>query len=64
VKADDVCVALRANGVVDTDSYHKLGRNQIRVGMFPSVDPSDVEALTACVDNVIEQLGRELTGSA
>jgi phosphoserine aminotransferase len=56
VKADDVCAALRANGVVDTDSYRKLGRNQIRVGMFPAVDPSDVEALTACVDHVVGQL--------
>jgi phosphoserine aminotransferase len=56
VKADDVCAALRANGVVDTDSYRKLGRNQIRVGMFPAVDPSDVEALTACVDHVVAQL--------
>ncbi len=56
VKADDVCAALRANGVVDTDSYRKLGRNQIRVGMFPAVDPSDVEALTACVDHVVGRL--------
>lgn len=56
VKADDVCAALRANGIVDTDSYRKLGRNQIRVGMFPAVDPNDVDALTACVDHVVSQL--------
>ena len=56
VQADDVCAALRANGVVDTESYRKLGRNQIRVGMFPAVDPSDVEALTACIDHVVSRL--------
>jgi phosphoserine aminotransferase len=51
-----VNAALRANGIVDTDSYRKLGRNQLRVGMFPSVDPSDVQALTACIDHVVEAL--------
>ena len=56
VKADSVCAALRANGVVDTDPYRKLGRNQLRVGMFPAIDPSDVEALTACIDHVVTQL--------
>jgi phosphoserine aminotransferase len=55
-KADDVCAALRANGVVDTDSYRKLGRNQLRVGMFPAVEPDDVAALTACVDAVMDAL--------
>jgi phosphoserine aminotransferase len=49
VSADDVCAALRANGIVDTDSYRKLGRNQLRVGMFPAIDPADVVALTACI---------------
>jgi len=52
--ADKVCAALRANGVVDTDSYRKLGRNQLRVGMFPAIDPADVEALTACIDHLVE----------
>jgi phosphoserine aminotransferase len=52
-----VCAALRANHIVDTDSYRKLGRNQLRVGMFPAVEPSDVEALTACIDFVVEALG-------
>jgi len=56
VKADDVNKALRANGIVDTDSYRKLGRNQLRVGMFPAVDPADVEALTACIDHVVSTL--------
>jgi phosphoserine aminotransferase len=57
VRADDVCTALRANGIVDTDSYRKLGRNQLRIGMFPSVEPDDVAALTACIDYVVEALG-------
>jgi hypothetical protein len=41
---------------VDTEPYRKLGRNQLRVGMFPAVDPADVEALTACIDYVAERL--------
>ncbi|HTZ93947.1 MAG TPA: phosphoserine transaminase [Streptosporangiaceae bacterium] len=48
--------ALRANGIVDTDSYRKLGRNQLRIGTFPAVEPADVEALTACIDYVLERL--------
>jgi phosphoserine aminotransferase len=56
ISADDICAALRANGIVDTDSYRKLGRNQLRVGMFPSIEPSDVEALTHCIDAVVEAL--------
>ncbi len=56
VSADDVNKVLRANGIVDTDSYRKLGRNQIRVAMFPAIDPEDVEALTKCVDYVVENL--------
>jgi phosphoserine aminotransferase len=46
--------ALRANGIVDTDGYRKLGRNQIRVGMFPAIETSDVAALTACIDHLVE----------
>ncbi len=53
---NDVCIALRANGIVDTDPYRKLGRNQLRIGMFPAVDPADVAALTACIDYVVTQL--------
>jgi phosphoserine aminotransferase len=56
VEAHDVNVALRANGIVDTDSYRKLGRNQLRVGMFPAVEPDDVLALTRCIDHVVEAL--------
>jgi phosphoserine aminotransferase len=56
VQADDVNAALRANGVLDTDSYRKLGRNQLRIGMFPAIEPSDIEALTACIDHVVAQL--------
>ena len=56
IPADDVNAALRANGVLDTDSYRKLGRNQLRIGMFPAIDPGDVESLTACIDHVVERL--------
>jgi len=48
---------LRANGIVDTEPYRALGRNQLRIGMYPAVDPDDVSALTACVDYVVERLG-------
>ena len=47
--------SLRANGIVDVEPYRKLGRNQLRVGMFPSVEPDDVRALTACIDYVLER---------
>ena len=56
VDAAQVAKVLRANGVVDTEPYRKLGRNQLRVAMFPAVEPSDVRALTACIDHVVEQL--------
>ena len=56
VDAPTVSSVLRANGIVDTDSYRKLGRNQLRIGMFPAIDPADVEALTRCVDYVVSQL--------
>jgi phosphoserine aminotransferase len=48
---------LRRNGIVDTEPYRKLGRNQLRIGMFPSIEPDDVAALTACVDHVVAALG-------
>ena len=54
--AGDLCKILRANGVLDTDSYRKLGRNQIRIGMFPAVEPDDVAALTATIDYIAERL--------
>ncbi len=56
VDAAAVAKVLRANGIVDTEPYRKLGRNQLRIGMFPAVDPDDVAALTACVDWVVEHL--------
>ncbi|WP_019970570.1 phosphoserine transaminase [Mycobacterium sp. 141] len=56
VDAAAVAKTLRANGIVDTEPYRKLGRNQLRVGMFPAVDPDDVSALTRCVDWVVERL--------
>ncbi|MEI4850520.1 phosphoserine aminotransferase, partial [Klebsiella pneumoniae] len=57
VDAAEIARVLRAHGVVDVDPYRKLGRNQLRVAMFPSVDPSDVQALTACVDHLVEHAG-------
>jgi len=56
VAAIDISAVLRHNGIVDTDGYRKLGRNQLRVGMFPAVEPADVAALTRCVDYVAERL--------
>lgn len=56
VDAAAVAKTLRANGIVDTEPYRKLGRNQLRIGMFPAVEPDDVSALTACVDYVVERL--------
>ena len=56
VDAAALAAALRANGIVDVEPYRKLGRNQLRVGMFPAVEPADVEALTACIDWVIENV--------
>jgi phosphoserine aminotransferase len=56
VDAAAVAKTLRANGIVDVEPYRKLGRNQLRVAMFPAVDPADVEALTACIDYVVEHL--------
>ncbi|MFL6240418.1 MAG: phosphoserine transaminase, partial [Actinomycetes bacterium] len=56
VDAAAVATTLRANGVVDVEPYRKLGRNQLRVAMFPAIEPTDVEALTACIDYVIERL--------
>jgi len=56
VDAAAVAAVLRSNGIVDTEPYRKLGRNQLRVGMFPAVEPDDVLALTACIDWVVEQI--------
>src|SRR3954467_11555499 len=56
IDATAVSAVLRRNGVVDTDSYRKLGRNQLRIAMFPAIDPNDVAALTRCIDYVVERL--------
>jgi phosphoserine aminotransferase len=55
VDAAAVATTLRANGIVDVEPYRKLGRNQLRVAMFPATDPADVQALTACIDWVLER---------
>ncbi len=57
IPAAQVCDILRANGIVDTDAYRKLGRNQLRVGLFPAVDPDDVRQLTRAIDYVVDRLG-------
>jgi phosphoserine aminotransferase len=56
VQADDIAAALRANGIVDVESYRKLGRNQLRIAMFPAIEPDDIAALTGCIDYVAERL--------
>ena len=56
ISADTLCAVLRANGIVDTNGYRKLGRNQLRIGLFPAIEPSDVEALTRCLDYCINAL--------
>jgi phosphoserine aminotransferase len=56
VDAAAVAATLRANGIVDVEPYRKLGRNQLRVGMFPAVDTADVQALTACIDWVVARI--------
>ena len=56
ISADAVAATLRANGIVDTEPYRKLGRNQLRIAMYPAIDPADVQALTECVDFVVGRL--------
>jgi phosphoserine aminotransferase len=56
IDATKIAAVLRENGIVDTEPYRKLGKNQLRIGMFPAVDPSDVEALTKCIDHVVAAL--------
>ena len=55
IDATEITKALRANGIVDTEPYRKLGRNQLRIGVFPAVEPDDVRALLACIDYVIAE---------
>jgi phosphoserine aminotransferase len=56
IDAAAIAATLRANGIVDTEPYRKLGRNQLRIAMYPAIDPSDIAALTACIDWVVERL--------
>jgi phosphoserine aminotransferase len=56
VPASNVSAILRQNRIVDTEGYRKLGRNQLRIAMFPAIDPDDIEALTHCIDYVVERL--------
>jgi phosphoserine aminotransferase len=56
IPAATLAAVLRANGIVDTEPYRKLGRNQLRIGMFPAVEPDDVQALTACIDYIVDRL--------
>ncbi len=58
VDAKLLASTLRANGILDVEPYRKLGRNQLRVGMFPAVEPADVQALTSCIDWVVERMAR------
>jgi phosphoserine aminotransferase len=58
VDAGALAAALRANGIVDVEPYRKLGRNQLRIAMFPATPPSDVQALTECIDYVLGELVR------
>ena len=58
IDAAAIAATLRANGIVDTEPYRKLGRNQLRIGMFPAIDTDDVRALTACIDWIVERLGQ------
>ena len=58
VDAAEVAATLRANGIVDVEPYRKLGRNQLRVGMFPAVETADVQALTACIEWIVERIGQ------
>ena len=56
IDATKIAATLRANGIVDTEPYRKLGKNQLRIGMFPAVEPSDVQALTQCIEYVVAAL--------
>jgi phosphoserine aminotransferase len=58
IDALEIAKVLRANGIVDTDPYRKLGKNQLRIGMFPAVEPSDIDALTSCIEYVAERLAK------
>ncbi len=56
IDAATVAAVLRANGIVDTEPYRKLGRNQLRIALFPAIDPDDVASLCACINHVVGAL--------
>ena len=56
VEATTVSAVLRQNGILDTDSYRKLGRNQVRIALFPAIEPDDIAALCACIDHIVAKL--------
>ncbi|MFZ3022041.1 MAG: aminotransferase class V-fold PLP-dependent enzyme, partial [Candidatus Nanopelagicaceae bacterium] len=56
IDAAKIASMLRANGIVDTEPYRKLGKNQLRIGMFPAIEPSDIDALTSCIEFVVDAL--------
>ena len=56
VSGDDLCAALRANGIVDVEPYRKLGRNQLRIALFPAIEPDDLATLTRAVDFLVDVL--------
>ena len=57
VDAAAIAAVLRANGIVDTEPYRKLGRNQLRIAMFPAIEPDDVATLTHAIDYIVDRLG-------
>jgi phosphoserine aminotransferase len=59
VDAEALCAALRANGILDVDPYRKLGRNQLRIAMFPAIEPADLTVLTRAIDHLVDALARE-----
>jgi phosphoserine aminotransferase len=59
IDALEIAKILRVNGIVDTDPYRKLGKNQLRIGMFPAVEPSDIDALTASIEFVVDAMPRK-----
>jgi phosphoserine aminotransferase len=62
IDAAVIAATLRANGIVDTEPYRKLGRNQLRIAMFPAIEPADVQALTACIDWIVENVAEARSG--
>ena len=62
IDAAAVAAVLRANGIVDTEPYRKLGRNQLRIAMFPAIEPDDVASLCACINYVVGRLAASLSG--